>query len=224
MAKQKEKFIQGCVEHSKWSEKKARQIWGWIEPFAAYGFNKAHSVSYGRIAYQTAYLKANFPGEYMRAVLSAESGETEKVATSINECKRMGIRILPPDINESFSDFTLVKSENQNDKTQNPKQETIRFGLTTIKNFGEGISHIITEERKQNGKYKSLEDFLTRIQDRNLNKKSLEALIKSGAFDNFGERGILIANMDTLKNSCVFHTHHAARAEQVGRLTNAMLL
>ena len=198
MAKQKEKFIQGCVEHSKWSEKKARQIWGWIEPFAAYGFNKAHSVSYGRVAYQTAYLKANFPGEYMRAVLSAESGETEKVATSINECKRMGIRILPPDINESFSDFTLVKSENQNDKTQNPKQETIRFGLTTIKNFGEGISHIITEERKQNGKYKSLEDFLTRIQDRNLNKKSLEALIKSGAFDNFGERGILIANMDTL--------------------------
>lgn len=192
MAKQKEKFIQGCIEHSKWSEKKAKQIWTWIEPFAAYGFNKAHSVSYGRVAYITAYLKANFPGEYMRAVLSAESGDTDKVAVSITECKRMGIRILPPDINESYSEFTLVKKENPNDP------ETIRFGLTTIKNFGEGISHIITTDRKQNGKFKSLEDFLTRIQDRNLNKKSLEALIKTGAMDSFGERGLLLRNMDNL--------------------------
>jgi len=192
MEKQKEKFIKGCIEYSKWSEKKAKEIWGWIEPFAAYGFNKAHSVSYGRVAYQTAYLKANFPGEYMRAVLSAESGDTEKVAQSITECKRMGIEILPPDINESFSEFTLVKKEKNDDK------ETIRFGLTTIKNFGEGISHLITTERKERGKFKSLEDFLTRIQDRNLNKKSLEALIKSGAMDAFGERGFLLANMDNL--------------------------
>ena len=192
MEKQREKFIKGCMDHSKWSEKKAKEIWTWIEPFAAYGFNKAHSVSYGRVAYQTAYLKANFPGEYMRAVLSAESGETEKVAISIAECKRMGIKILPPDINESFSDFTLVKKEIKDGK------ETIRFGLTTIKNFGEGISHVITTERKENGKFKSLEDFLLRIQDRNLNKKSLEALVKSGAMDAFGERGQLLANTDTL--------------------------
>jgi len=187
MQEQKEKFIKGCMEHSEWGEKKAKQIWSWIEPFAAYGFNKAHSVSYGRVAYQTAYLKANFPGEYMRAVLSAESGDTEKVAASIAECKRMGIQILPPDINESFSDFTLVLGK-----------ETIRFGLTTIKNFGEGISHVIIGERKKNGKFKSLEDFLIRIQDRNLNKKSLEALIKSGAMDAFGERGALLVNMDNL--------------------------
>lgn len=193
MAKQKEKFIKGCMEHSKWSEKKAKQIWSWIEPFASYGFNKAHSVSYGRVAYITAYLKAHFPGEYMRAVLSAESGENEKIAVSINECKRLGVNILPPDINESYSEFTLVKSDDASDK-----KETIRFGLTTIKNFGEGISHVITAERKENGKFKSLEDFLTRIQDRNLNKKSLEALIKSGAMDDFGERGLLLANMDTL--------------------------
>jgi DNA polymerase-3 subunit alpha len=195
MAKQKEKFIQGCVEHSKWPLKKAEKIWGWIEPFAAYGFNKAHSVSYGRVAYQTAYLKANFPGEYMRAVLSAESGDTEKVAASIAECKRMGIGILPPDINESFSDFTLIKKTPEELEKEG---ETIRFGLTTIKNFGEGISHVITDERKKNGPFKSIEDFLTRIQDRNLNKKSLEALIKSGAMDSFGERGNLLANMDTL--------------------------
>ncbi|MFH0804549.1 MAG: DNA polymerase III subunit alpha [Candidatus Zambryskibacteria bacterium] len=198
MEKQREKFINGCMEHSKWSEKKAKQIWGWIEPFASYGFNKAHSVSYGRVAYQTAYLKANFPGEYMRAVLSAESGDTEKVAQSIAECKRMGIEILPPDINESYSEFTLVKHEILNDKLQIPNKEVIRFGLTTIKNFGEGIAHLITTERKNGGKFKSLEDFLTRIQDRNLNKKSLEALIKSGAMDAFGERGSLLANMDNL--------------------------
>jgi DNA polymerase-3 subunit alpha len=195
MAKQKEKFISGCIEHSKWSDKKARQIWTWIEPFASYGFNKAHSVSYGRVAYQTAYLKANFSGEYMRAVLSAESGDTEKVAQSVAECKRMGIEILPPDINESFSEFTLVRKSEAELKTEG---ETIRFGLTTIKNFGEGISHLITEERKINGKFQSLEDFLIRIQDRNLNKKSLEALIKSGAMDAFGERGTLLANMNTL--------------------------
>lgn len=195
MEKQREKFIKGCMEHSKWSEKKAKQIWSWIEPFAAYGFNKAHSVSYGRVAYQTAYLKANFPGEYMRAVLSAESGETEKVAISVAECKRMGIKILPPDINESFSDFTLIKKEKEELQKEG---ETIRFGLTTIKNFGEGIAGVITADRKENGKFKSLEDFLTRIQDRNLNKKSLEALIKSGAFDNFGERGFLLSNMDML--------------------------
>lgn len=189
MEKQREKFISGCIEHSKWSEKKAKEVWKWIEPFAAYGFNKAHSVSYGRVAYITAYLKANFPGEYMRAVLSAESGDTEKVAVSIAECKRMGIQILPPDINESFSDFTLIAHSSP---------PTIRFGLTTIKNFGEGISHIITAERKERGKFKSLEDFLRRIQDRNLNKKSLEALIKAGAFDEFEERGKLLANMENL--------------------------
>lgn len=193
MAEQKQKFIKGCMEHSKWSQKKATEIWKWIEPFAAYGFNKAHSVSYGRVAYQTAYLKANFPGEYMRAVLSSESGETEKVAETVAECKRIGIEVLPPDINESFSDFTLVAG------SESPK---IRFGLTTIKNFGEGIAGVITAERKLppagGGHFKNLEDFLSRIHDRNLNKKSLEALIKSGAMDKFGERGQMLANMDTL--------------------------
>lgn len=189
MALQKEKFIKGCIEHSKWSEKKAKQIWGWIEPFAAYGFNKAHSVSYGRIAYLTAYLKANFPGEYMRAVLSSESGEVEKVAETVFECKRIGLEVLPPDVNESFSDFTLVP---------NSTPETIRFGLTTIKNFGEGIAGVITAERKERGPFKSLEDFLSRIHDRNLNKKSLEALIKSGAMDRFGKRAEMLGNIERL--------------------------
>lgn len=195
MAEQKNKFINGCITHSKWSEKKAKQIWTWIEPFAAYGFNKAHSVSYGWVAYLTAYLKANYLGEYMTSVLTAEAGDTEKVARSIEECKRLGIEILPPDINESFSDFTLIRKDKERLKREG---ETIRFGLTTIKNFGEGISHTITGERKKNGPFKSLEDFLVRIQDRNLNKKSLEALIKSGAMDRFGERGKLLFNVDNM--------------------------
>ena len=189
MEAQKEKFIQGCIEHSKWTLKKATEIWKWIEPFAAYGFNKAHSVSYGRFAYQTAYMKANFPAIYMAAVLTADSGDVEKIGEIIAECKRMGVPVLPPNINESFSDFTVVKGEGK---------DKIRFGLTTIKNFGEGIAKTIIEEREKNGKFKSLSDLLQRIKDRNLNKKSLEALIKTGALDELGERGAMLANIENL--------------------------
>ncbi len=198
MAAQKEKFIQGCVEHSKWPLKKAQELWGWIEPFAAYGFNKAHSVSYGHVAYQTAWLKANFPAIYMSAVLSADSGDVEKIGEHIEECKRMGLDVLPPSINESFSQFTVVNNP--------PHPHKIRFGLTTIKNFGDGISSAITAERKRGGKFSSLADFLHRVKDRNLNKKSLESLIKAGALDDlpvssgsgFGERGLLLANIELL--------------------------
>ncbi len=190
MAEQKEKFIKGCVEYSKWPEKKARELWTWIEPFASYAFNKAHSVSYGRVAYITAYLKANFPAEYMSSVLTHESGDVDKVAISVAECKRIGIKVLPPDINESFEGFTIVKDENGN--------ENIRFGLTSVKNFGEGIAGAIIEERKARGKFASLEDFLKRVQDRNLNKKSLEALVKCGALDLFEDRGKLFNNIDIL--------------------------
>jgi DNA polymerase-3 subunit alpha len=219
MAKQKEKFIHGCVEHSKWSEKKAKEIWKWIEPFAAYGFNKAHSVSYGRVAYITAYLKAHFPEIYLSAVLTSEQGETEKVAETIKECKRMGIPVLPPDINESYSQFTVVKgSAPLGDPVEKhapglPAEAPlagaddisiqhayrIRFGLVTIKNFGQGVSTAIIEERKKNGKYRSLADFLDRVKDRNLNKKSLESLIKAGALDLFGQdRGVLLANLELM--------------------------
>jgi DNA polymerase-3 subunit alpha len=186
MAAEKDKLHDGLIAHGL-SEAKAEQLWKLIEPFAAYGFNKAHAASYGRVAYQTAYMKANFPVEYMSAVLTADSGDTEKIAEIIHECERMGIDVLPPDINESFADFSVV-----------PGTQTIRFGLTTIKNFGSGIAETIVEERKQNGPYASLQDFLTRIHDRNLNKKSLEALICAGAFDRFADRGQLYANLDTL--------------------------
>ncbi len=151
--------------------------------------HNSHAASYGRVAYQTSYMKANYPAIYMSAVLTADSGDVEKIAEIIGECKRMQIPILPPDINESFSQFTVVKGD----------KDTIRFGLVTIKNFGQGIATAIIDERKKNGKFKSLSDFLDRVKDRNLNKKSLEALIKSGAMDSLNiDRGVLIGNIETL--------------------------
>jgi DNA polymerase-3 subunit alpha len=189
MEAQKEKLKEGLLKNGM-SKEKADELWALIEPFAAYGFNKAHAASYGRVAYQTAYMKANFPATYMSAVLTADAGDVEKIAEFINDCKRMNIPVLPPNINESFQDFTVVKGAGDPDK--------IRFGLTTIKNFGEGIANTIIAERKKGGKYKSLADFLNRVRDRNLNKKSLEALIKVGAMDEFGERGIMLGNVENM--------------------------
>ncbi|OHA16417.1 MAG: DNA polymerase III subunit alpha [Candidatus Taylorbacteria bacterium RIFCSPHIGHO2_02_FULL_45_28] len=200
MAMQKEKFIKGCISHSKWSEKKAKEVWKWIEPFAAYGFNKAHSVSYGRVAYITAYLKAHFPEIYLSAVLTSEQGDTEKVAETIAECKRIGIPVLPPDLNESFSQFTVIKGSSEN-YVPEPSftKYRIRFGLVTIKNFGQGISTVIINERKRGGRFTSITNFLDRVKDKNLNKKSLESLIKAGAMDCFGEdRGVMLANIDLM--------------------------
>jgi DNA polymerase-3 subunit alpha len=187
MEAEKEKLLKGFVEYGKLSSQKAEQLWKLIEPFAAYGFNKAHAASYGRVAYQTAYMKANYPVEYMSAVLTADAGNTDSIALIIHECERMGIEVLPPDINESFADFSVV-----------PDTQKIRFGLTTIKNFGAGIAESIIEERKKNGPYQSLADFLSRTQDRNLNRKSLEALIQTGAFDRFDDRALLHGNIGNL--------------------------
>jgi len=186
MAAEKDKLFKGFIEHGM-TEAKAEQLWKLIEPFAAYGFNKAHAASYGRVAYQTAYMKANFPVEYMSAVLTADSGDTEQISAIISECERMGIEVLPPDINESFADFTVV-----------PGQQTIRFGLTTIKNFGAGIADVIIADRKANGQFKDMQDFLARIHDRALNKKSMEALICTGAFDCFDTRDNLYHNLELL--------------------------
>lgn len=189
MKKQHEMFVEGCQKHGGMSKEKAESLWQLFVPFQGYGFNKAHAASYGHVAYITAYLKANFPAIYMSAVLTAESGDVDKIGVMIKECKRMGIEVLPPSINESFSQFTVVANE---------KPYRIRFGLTTIKNFGEGISSYITAERKSNGKFKDLADFLDRVKDKNLNKKSLESLIKCGALEEFGERGALLLNIDNL--------------------------
>ena len=196
MEAQKEKLFKGLMKNGM-SETKADELWKLIEPFAAYGFNKAHAASYGKVAYQTAYMKANFPAIYMSAVLTSDSGDVEKISEIIGECTKMGIRVLPPSINESFSGFTVVKSPAAASEAA-AGRDRIRFGLTTIKNFGEGIADTIIAEREKNGQFKSLGDFLDRVHDRSLNKKSLEALIKSGALDEFGERGAMLANMENL--------------------------
>jgi DNA polymerase-3 subunit alpha len=194
MAKQHIKFVEGCIKNGGMTDKKAEDLWKLFEPFQGYGFNKAHASSYGRVAYQTAYMKANFPAIYMSAVLTADAGDVEKIAEFIGDCKRMNIPVLPPNVNESFQDFTVIKANQET----GVEKDTIRFGLTTIKNFGEGIANTIIQERKKKGKFKSLSDFLDRIKDKNLNKKSLEALIKSGAMDEFGERGQMMGNVENM--------------------------
>ncbi|MEK7514495.1 MAG: DNA polymerase III subunit alpha [Patescibacteria group bacterium] len=188
MEAQREKLQKGFIANGM-SRDNAEKMWKLIEPFAAYGFNKAHAATYGRVAYQTAYMKANFPVIYMATVLTADAGDVEKIAETIGECKRMGIPVLPPDVNESFRDFTVVSDT---------EGEKIRFGLYTIKNLGESVAQTIIEERKKNGKYISLQDFLDRVHDKTLNKKSLESLIKCGAMDTFGERGMLLYNMENM--------------------------
>lgn len=188
MEAQKEKLLRGFKEFGKLSDAKGKELWKLIEPFAAYGFNKAHAACYGKVAYQTAYMKANYPVEYMAAVLTADQGDTESVSTFVEECKRMGIDVLPPDVNESGSDFTVAGDT------------VIRFGLTTIKNFGEGISETITKERREKGPFTSLSDFLSRLNAKSLNRKSLESLIKSGALDSIAgaSRSHLLAHIESL--------------------------
>ena len=184
MQQQKEKFIKGCIEHSKYSHAKAEEIWTWIEPFAAYGFNKSHSASYANVSYQTAYMKANYTVEFMAAVMTAESGDVAKIWEAVEECKKMGIKVLPPDVNESLRDFTVIDEDN------------IRFGLGAIKNLGHDVVTKIKEARRDGGKFKNLKDFVLRTQTKNLNKKSWEALVKCGALDEFGERNQLLANTE----------------------------
>ncbi len=184
MAKQKEKFIQGCMETSGWSQQKAAQIWTWIEPFAAYGFNKSHSASYAIVGYQTAYMKANYTVEFMAAVMTADSGDEEKIYAAVEECKNLGINVLPPDVTESYGDFTVTDDK------------TIRFGLRAIKNLGSDVVRKIIDCHKAGITFDSLEDFLMKAYTKNLNKKSWEALVKSGALDSFGERGQLLASTE----------------------------
>ena len=204
MAEQKEKFYKGCKEFGGLTVEQTDDLWKKIEPFAAYGFNKAHAASYGMVAYKTAYLKANYPAEYLSACMTAESGDIETCSEYIAEANRMGYKVLPPDINESFLDFTVVVEDGY--VTGN-----IRFGLRNVKNFGEEIGRAIVEERKARGKFTSIENFLERVQHRNLNKKSLEALIMCGAMDAFGERGVFCANIENL---LAFH-------KGIGQFSNA---
>jgi DNA polymerase-3 subunit alpha len=188
MAKQEEKFMEGAAAKG-YSEKDARAIFELIEPFAGYAFNKAHSVSYGIIAYQTAYLKANYPEEYMTAVMMM-AGTHERIAEAYGECVRLGIHVLRPDINHSEANFSLQKTAEG--------EKTIRYGLARVKNVGEGFCESIIEARNEGGLFKSLDDFFERVDAKVLNKRALECLVKAGAFDDLAERSALLASLDRL--------------------------
>jgi len=184
MKKQREKFIEGCVKNGM-TQKKAEDIFNLIEPFAGYGFNKAHAACYAMIAYQTAYLKANYTVEYMTAVFTAESrantGPTrdEKISNIVSECRRMNIPILPPDINASDMEFSV-------------EGDSIRFGLSAIKNVGEAAIESILAAREEHKTFTSFYDFLSKVDLSKVNKKTMESLIKTGAFEKFGKRAALL--------------------------------
>lgn len=189
---QREKFIKGCQSHGGLSTQKALELWEWMEPFARYGFGKAHAAAYALVAYQTAYLKANYPSEYMSAFLTVAIGNSEKVAAGIAECKRMGIDVLPPDINRSEEGFALEQGQ----QTQGPTP--IRFGLGAIKNVGSGpIQAIIKAREALPGKeFKSLDHISQQVDSRLVNKRVLDSLIKAGATDCLGSRAQLLAVLD----------------------------
>lgn len=187
---QKNKFTESAVKRGH-PKSLAEKLFSFIEPFARYGFNKSHATCYALIAFETAYLKANFPQEFMASLLTSDQDNIDRISIEIEECRRVGIQVLPPDVNESEDVFSVVIEEGK------PAQK-IRFGLKAIKNLGANISETIIGERKANGKFKDLEDFLYRINSKDLNKKSLESLMKAGALDSFADRSELLFNTEKL--------------------------
>jgi len=188
MKKERRSFIAGARKNG-FSAEVAAEVFALIEPFAGYAFNKAHSVSYALIAYQTAYLKANYPAEYMAAFLIIQAGQLEKVASAIAECRRLGIAVLPPDINRSQVTFSIEKDGDV---------PAIRFGLTAIKNVGPGAVEPIIAERSKEGDFKSIEDLCRRCDLRSVNKRVMESLIKAGVLDSLGSRGTLVNNVNRI--------------------------
>jgi DNA polymerase-3 subunit alpha len=183
MHAQKEKFIEGAKKKG-FSENKATILFNLCSKFAGYGFNKSHSAAYSVISYQTAYLKTHYPVEFMASLLTSVTGDADKVSMYISECQKMKIKVMPPDINESLKDFTVVG-------------DGIRFGLVAIKNVGIGAVENIIAIRKKDGKFTSLQDFTERIDLRAVNKRVVESLIKSGAFDSIGRRASLLKKVES---------------------------
>jgi len=186
MKKMSADFINGMITHSKVSKSFAEKFWAQLESFADYCFNKSHSACYATIAYQTAYLKAHYPSAFMAALLSSDLDDIDRLAIEISECRHMGIEVLQPDINESFVGFGVV-----------PKTDQIRFGMAAIKNVGTGVVEEILEAR-ESGHFTSMEDFLKRVSVKVTNRKTMESLIKAGAFDRFSDRSTLLYNLDAI--------------------------
>lgn len=187
MAKMKDQVIKGAMANQV-DKAVAEKFWKDLEGFADYAFNKSHAACYGLIAYQTAYLKANWPLAFMAALMSSDYDNTDRLALEINECKNMGIKVLPPDVNESFHEFAVVPGESQ-----------IRFGMDAIKNVGHGpVDEILRAREAAGGSFSSLEEFCTQVSVSIANRKTMESLIKSGALDRFGDRAQLLGSLDTI--------------------------
>jgi DNA polymerase III subunit alpha len=186
MQKMEKKFIDGGVEHSGVSRQVMERFWHHLLGFADYCFNKSHSACYALIAYWTAYLKAHYPDAFMAALMTSDYDDIERLAIEITECRHMGIEVLPPDVNESFMEFAVVPGKNQ-----------IRFGMAAIKNVGTGAVEEILSARKDS-RFKDLQDFLSRVNSRVVNKKTIESLIKAGALDSLEDRGVLLNNIDNM--------------------------
>ncbi|MDD3679505.1 MAG: DNA polymerase III subunit alpha [Candidatus Shapirobacteria bacterium] len=197
MKSEKKDFIKGCLGRG-YPEQVAEAVFAMIEKFASYGFNKAHSASYAMIAYQTAWMKVHYPVEFTAAILSAESGRSERgrLTLAIDECRRMGIDILPPDINVSQENFTIEKEKGS------LENKAIRLGLSVIKNVGDAAIKAIIKERKAQGSFQSLSDFCLRVDGQKANKKVIESLIKVGAMNSFGKRSALLAGLENIRSAC----------------------
>lgn len=187
LAKMKVKFIEGAIERSGANKADMEKFWKQLEDFAAYCFNKSHAACYGLIAYWTAYLKAHYPEAFMAALMTSDYDDIDRLAIEITECKHVGIEVLQPDVNESFNEFAVV-----------PGKKQIRFGLRAIKNVGSNAVDEILRAREELGSFGSLEDFLIHVNPRITNRKAMESLIKAGAFDAFGERHVLLGNLDLM--------------------------
>ncbi|HSY75112.1 MAG TPA: DNA polymerase III subunit alpha, partial [Dongiaceae bacterium] len=186
MAQQREKFVKGCAEKNKIPKAKADQIFDLLEKFAGYGFNKSHAAAYAIVAYQTAYLKANYPVEFFCAMMTNDMANTEKLSEYIAEAREFGIDVLQPDVNESEMFFAPAR-----------EGKAIRFGLVAIKNVGEAAVEAILKARKENGNFKSLSELCERVDGRSLTRKTIEALVKTGACDSFGQtRATLFAQIE----------------------------
>ncbi len=234
MAKERIKFVEGAKRVNNIDEKKANEIFDLLNKFASYGFNKSHSAAYALVSYQTAYLKANYPVQFMAAVLTAELGNAEKVSHFIAEAEAMGITVLGPDVNESRETFTPVFSKvpssefrvpSSQPETQNPEPETaipatsdarasIRFGLAGIKGVGEQAARNIIEDRDAKGPFENFDDFISRMDGRAINKRVLEHLVKTGAFDYSGaSRKKLFEGIDAAMAEVAAHARDKAAGQ-----------
>lgn len=188
MKKVKPEFVEGAMKHSGAKKEVAEKFWDQLEEFANYCFNKSHAACYGLISYWTAYLKAHYPDAFMAALMTSDQDDIDRLAIEISECKHMGIKVLAPDVNTSFVEFAVVPGKNE-----------IRFGMAAVKGVGMGAVEEVLRARDADGKFKSVEDFSKRVSTTKFNKKAWDSLIKSGGFDEFGDRSDLLFNLEMIQ-------------------------